>query len=121
MGQFIYTAIAITLALWVYKDAKINLRSGTLWAIGVLFLPILFPVYFWIQPPYLFWDCPKCKRRNLPRRRQCPKCDTAFTELEVKQRLYGYWSIFDAVSILIIVEFVTTFLWLLYAASVGAT
>jgi len=120
MGQFIYVAIAIILAIWVYKDAKINMRSGFWWAIGVLFMPILFPAYFWSEKPYLFWDCPNCKRRNLPRRRQCPKCNTVFTESQVKQFLYGYWNISDAVSILIIVEFVSTSLWLLYAISTDA-
>jgi len=39
-----------------------------------------------------------------------------FAESEVKRRLYGYWNISDAISILIIVEFVTAFLLLLYAA-----
>jgi len=38
-----------------------------------------------------------------------------FGESEVKQRLYGYWDISDAVSILIVVEFVTAFLLLSYA------
>ena len=121
MGTFIYVVIAIILAIWVYKDAKINMRRGTLWALGVLFMPILFPAYFWSEPPYLFWDCPNCRRRNLPRRHQCPKCNTVFTEADVKRRLYGYWNISDAVSILIISEFITTFLWLLYAISAGAT
>ncbi|MFQ6040529.1 MAG: lysostaphin resistance A-like protein [Candidatus Poribacteria bacterium] len=112
MGKFIYPVIVITLSIWVYNDAKLNFRNGLLWSIGVLiggflFFPILFPIYFWIHPPFLFWDCPNCRRRNLTRFRECSRCHTVLAESEMEQRLRGYWGISDAISILLIAQFVS--------------
>ena len=119
MGKIIYPLIVVILSIWVYSDAKLNFRHGFLWAFGVfvggfLFFPILFPIYFWIHSPVLFWDCPNCRRRNLTRFRECSRCHTVLAESEMAQRLHGYWGISDAISILIIAQFVGLFAILLY-------
>jgi len=119
MGTIIYSVIVVILSIWVYSDAKLNFRYGFPWALGVfvggfLFFPILFPIYFWIYPPSLFWDCPNCRRRNRTFFRQCSRCHTVISEAEMEQRLRGYWGISDAIAILIIAQFVGLLVILLY-------
>ena len=126
MGTFIYNFIvAAILSIWVYIDASSNFRHGFLWAIGVFvgglfFVPILFPIYFWIHPPVLFWDCPNCRRRNVTRFRECSRCHTVISVSEMDQRFRGNWGISDAISILVIAQFVGLLMILLYISlSIG--
>jgi membrane protease YdiL (CAAX protease family) len=119
MGKIIYLFIVIILSIWVYSNAKLNFRYGLPWAIGVfvggmLSFPILFPIYFWIHPPVLFWDCPNCGRRNVTRFRECSRCHTVLSVSEMEKRFRGYWDMSDAVSILILAQFVGLIVILLY-------
>ncbi len=93
------------LALWVYKDSRLQERSG-FWALGTFFLPLaFFPLYFWNQMPELIWICPKCQRDNRAWSRKCGHCDQFYTAEEIIARLHGYFNPSDPVVI-----FLMTFL-----------
>ena len=89
------------LALWVYKDSKLQERSG-FWALGTFFLPqAFFPLYFWNQIPELIWICPKCQRDNRAWSRKCGGCGQFYTVEETIARLHGYFHPSDPVVILL--------------------
>ena len=90
------------LALWVYRDSKLQERSG-LWALGTFFFPqAFFPVYFWNQMPELIWTCPKCQRDNRAWSRQCGRCNQFYTAEETVARLHGYLNPSDPVVIVLV-------------------
>ena len=52
VGQLIGLAIAVAIAIWVYKDAETRGMNAILWAILVfLFCIIALPVYLIIRKP----------------------------------------------------------------------
>ena len=96
---FLTAVIHGGLALWVYKDSKLQERSG-LWALGTFFLPrAFFPLYFWNQIPELIWTCPKCQRDNRAWSRKCGRCNQFYTAEETIARLHGYFNPSDPVVI----------------------
>ena len=90
------------LALWVYRDSRLQERSG-FWALGTFFLPqAFFPLYFWNRIPDLIWSCPKCQRDNRAWSRKCGRCDQFYTAEETVARLHGYFNPSDPVVIFLI-------------------
>ena len=99
---FLIVIIRGGLALWVYKDSKLQERSG-FWALGAFFLPqAFFPMYFWNQMPELIWTCPKCQRDNRAWSRKCGHCDQFYTAEETVARLHGYLNPSDPVVIFLV-------------------
>ena len=102
---FLSVVIRGGLALWVYKDSKLQERSR-FWALGTFFFPqMCFPLYFWNPIPELIWTCPKCQRDNRAWSRKCERCDQFYTAEETIARLRGYFNPSDPVVI-----FLSTFL-----------
>ncbi len=99
---FLNTVINGALALWVYKDSRLQERSG-FWALGTFFFPYAcFPLYFWNQMPELIWICPKCQRDNRAWSRKCERCDQFYTAEETVARLHGYLNPSDPVVIFLV-------------------
>ncbi len=99
---FLDVVIRGGLALWVYKDSRLQERSG-FWALGTFFLPYaVFPLYFWNQIPELIWICPKCQRDNRAWSRKCGRCNQFYTAEETVARLHGYFNPSDPVVIFLV-------------------